>query len=567
MRASASQTQAFRITLTKNFSLLLALRYLNPLRTHVSVITLISLAGVALGVMVLLVVMSVMAGFENMVKDRVLGESPHITIAREMPWDMPNVEGEVESPEQQWRDLEQKVEALPSVESAYPLVRDYVIAYIGESAIPVAMRGVDTEDDQAVADLKKLEIAGDVDMGMGFVSSLDQETSAGEVAVVSSIFAEDHMLQVGDVLEVFSNRNIKQLKPLLERKGSPSVYERFEEDFGRAREHLAAQWLVKDGKEQIDFNELLRFRSFIEDLQFQNARKGESDLLTKLISLTQSGDYDDVYNFYELGRLQQVVDTLDELQAVDVEQLDREEDLQINELALPKEVRIAGIYRADRFAPGPPLLVPLHLAQELAGVGSSGAVNGVALRLKDPYIAAQVLANEVNPATPVGWYPLTWMQAYEQQFALISMQKIMMTLALSFIMLIAIFSISAVMFTVTLQKKREIGVMKALGATPGQVTNVFAFQGVIVGFVGSLLGVGMSLLVLSNLGVIQGGLRSAGFDPFSQSFYGMDTLPHEINPLEMVLVSVGAFVLCALAAYAPAYVASRTDAAKSLRNL
>ncbi|MFC5050977.1 FtsX-like permease family protein [Rubritalea spongiae] len=553
--------------MTKNFSLLLALRYLNPLRTHVSVITLISLAGVALGVMVLLVVMSVMAGFENMVKDRVLGESPHITIVREMPWDMPNAEGEVESPEQQWRELETRMEGLPNVESAYPLVRDYVIAYLGESAIPVAMRGVDTQDQQAVEDLKKLEVAGDVDMGMGYVGGLDDADQAGEVAVVSSIFAEDHMLQVGDVLEVFSNRNIKQLKPLLERKGSPSVYERFAEDFVRARAHISEHWVEKDGKEQVLFSELQRFRGFVEELQFQNVRKGESDLLTKVVELTQSSEYDDDYNYYEIGRFKQLTDTLDELKNVDVEVLDREEDLQINELALPKDVRVAGIYRADRFAPGPPLLVPLHLAQELAGVGSSGAVNGVALRLKDPYLASQVLDSEVLPSVPAGWYPVTWMKAFEQQFALISMQKIMMTLALSFIMLIAIFSISAVMFTVTLQKKREIGVMKALGATPGQVTNVFAFQGVIVGFAGSLVGVAMSLLVLNNLGLIQGGLRSMGFDPFSQSFYGMDTLPYEINAVEMVLVSVGAFVLCALAAYAPAYVASRTDAAKSLRNL
>lgn len=532
-----------------------------------SVITLISLAGVALGVMVLLVVMSVMAGFENMVKERVLGESPHITIAREMPWDMPNADGVVESPEQQWRDLESRMEALPNVESAYPLVRDYVIAYIGDSAIPVAMRGVDTEDAQAIADLKKLELAGDVDMGMGDVATIGSSEHSGEVAIVSSIFADDHMLQVGDMLEVFSNRNIKQLKPLLERKGSPSVYERFSEEFGREREHLSSQWLEKDGKEQVLFAELLSFREFIDDLQFQNVRKGESDLLTELVELTESSDYDDDYNYYELGRLKLLMETLDELQAVDVEQLDRDEDLQINELALPKEVRIAAIYRADRFAPGPPLLVPLHLAQELAGVGTSGAVNGVALRLKDPYMASQVLEGEVQPSVPMGWYPVTWMKAFEQQFALISMQKIMMTLALSFIMLIAIFSISAVMFTVTLQKKREIGVMKALGATPGQVTNVFAFQGVIVGLIGSLLGVGMSLLVLKNLGLIQGVLRSMGFDPFSQSFYGMDSLPYEINVMEMVLVSVGAFVLCALAAYAPAYVASRTDAAKSLRNL
>ena len=140
------------------------------------------------------------------------------------------------------------------------------------------------------------------------------------------------------------------------------------------------------------------------------------------------------------------------------------------------------------------------------------------------------------------------MEEYKQQFGMISMQSFMMTLALSFITLIAVFSIGAVMFTVTLQKKREIGVMKALGATPAQVTNVFALQGVIVGLVGSLTGVGLSLLVLNNLSVLQ-------------------DLPYEVNSNEMVYVCVGAFVLCSLAAYAPAWMASRADAARSLRSL
>lgn len=200
-------------------------------------------------------------------------------------------------------------------------------------------------------------------------------------------------------------------------------------------------------------------------------------------------------------------------------------------------------------------------------MGTTGGVNGVSLRLVDPYLAGEVLEDEVRAVVPEGWEPVTWMSQFEKEFALISTQKLMMTLALSFIMLIAVFSISAVMFTVTLQKKREIGVMKALGATPTQVTNVFAFQGVIVGFFGSLIGVALSFAVLKNLGNLQTVLREFGFDPFSKSFYGIESLPYEINPAEMAAVCVGAFVLCSLAAYVPAWVAARADAAKSLRSL
>lgn len=532
-----------------------------------SVITLISLAGVALGVMVLVVVMSVMAGFESMVKERVLGESPHITVIRTQPWDMPNQDGEVISAEEQWRELEGEVESLPSVVSAYPLVRDYVIVDIYGSVIPVVMRGIDTEDADAMADLKKLEKAGDVSIGMGFVADQDAQGGTSEVAVISSIFAEENGIAVGDVLEIISNRNIKQLKPLLERKGSPSVYQQFPEKFVAARQLLEVKWVADAAREKMLYQDVLDFREFLTQLGYENMRSGERDILEAISELTKTEDFDDEYNYYEPGTLASVQFSFDELKSVDIEALDQEEELQLNELVLPKEVRIAGIYRADRFAPGPPLLVPLHLAQELAGVGTTGGVNGVALRLKDPYLASFVLESELLEKVPDGWVPITWMEQYKQQFALISMQKIMMTLALSFIVLIAVFSIGAVMFTVTIQKKREIGVMKALGATPQQVTMVFVLQGVLVGFVGSLAGVGLSLLVLKNLKYIQGSLRSVGFDPFSKSFYGMDVLPHIINYTEIAVICVSAFVLCSLAAYAPAWVASRVDVARSLRNL
>jgi len=142
-----------------------------------------------------------------------------------------------------------------------------------------------------------------------------------------------------------------------------------------------------------------------------------------------------------------------------------------------------------------------------------------------------------------------------------------MTIALSFIILIAVFSIGAVMFTITYQKKREIGVMKALGATPSQVTQVFTFQGVIVGLLGAIIGLLFALVVLANLDIIQGTLTAAGFNPFPEDYYGVQTLPHIINPLQIWSVCVGAFILCVLAALVPAWIASRADAAKSLRNM
>lgn len=578
MRISQQFNQPDRV-IAKNFSLLLALRYLNPIRTHVSVITLISLIGVALGVMVLIVVSSVMDGFEDLVKKRVLGESPHITLYRKAAWDFPRKDGESLSPEEQWRGLIESVKPLPSVVGAYPHVQDIVLIDKGGNVIPKLMRGIDTQDEEVIADLLKLRVEGDLDIGMGQVASMDEESAGSEVCIVSSIFKDEFGLKVGDVLEVISNRNIKQLKPMLDRRGAAAVYQQYEGGFVTHLELLKGSW-VKDGeKEAIRYDQLLQVRNFFQHMAAQNIRAGERELLEELVELTRTDDYDEQFNYYEKGRLEDVLYLFKELKEVDIEALDDEEEMQFTELALPKSIRVSGVYRSDKFAPGPPLLVPLHLAQELAGAGTTGSVNGVSLRLKDPYLASKVLMEEIAPVLAKAdselidadgqfkaWVSQTWMEQHEQQFSLISMQKLMMTIALSFIMLIAVFSIAAVMFTVTIQKKREIGVMKALGATPGQVTSVFALQGVIVGFVGSLLGTGLSLLVLKNLKPIQDGFKKVGFDPFSEAYYAFEVLPHRINPLEMSLVCLGAFVLCSFAAYAPAWFAARADAARSLRN-
>jgi lipoprotein-releasing system permease protein len=212
----------------------------------------------------------------------------------------------------------------------------------------------------------------------------------------------------------------------------------------------------------------------------------------------------------------------------------------------------------------PDVFVPLPLAQDLAGLGE--AVQGIALRLDDAYAAEQV-AVEARGIFGADWALLTWGDQYQTFFALINQQRVMMYFALSFIVLVSAFSMMAVMFTVTIQKRREIGVMKALGAAPGQIVRVFLYQGMILGLLGAALGVGLGRVVIHFRGSIQGVFRSLGFDPFAASFTGFGILPAHNNPLEQGVIGFLAFILCSLAALVPAFFAARSDAAKSLRNL
>ncbi|MGJ8657958.1 MAG: FtsX-like permease family protein [Akkermansiaceae bacterium] len=548
--------------MVKNFSLMLALRYLNPIRTNVSVITLISLAGVAIGVMVLIVVLSVMDGFEDLIKTRVLGRAPHIT-SYVQAWDYGlKPDGTELTVEDQWRSHLAELKKQPCVENAYPLVEDHVLLEINDGIVVSRMRGLDTANADSMKDFNKLLQDGSEPMGEGYF------------ATISSVYAQSSGIMIGDKVEIISNRNLKQLKPILDQQDYKPLKEQFPEEIENVISELNRHLILSknaDGEErEMMFNpQSAELKAQIGAWHGAEIRTGEHEMLERLNEqILTSTEYDvddpEEKNFYPVGTKKSAIELLEEIKTLNVDKMDKQA---MTDVALPKDVIIVGIYQTDPFAPGPDIFAPMLLAQELAGAGNSGAVQGVAITLSEPYKAAEHLEKDLSGIISGNWEGQTWMEHHKQQFALISSQKTMMTIALSFIVLIAVFSIGAVMFTITYQKKREIGVMKALGATPGQVTQVFTLQGVIVGALGAIIGYGLARVVLANLGVIQGVLTKAGFNPFPEDYYGVEVLPHILNPMQNAVVCIGAFILCTLAAFVPAWIASRADAAKSLRNM
>ncbi len=540
----------FKLFMTKNFSFLLALRYLNPIRTHVSVITLISLAGVSIGVMVLIVVLSVMDGFEDMVKSRVLGRSPHIVSERVLMW-------ETTDSEQEWRDHVEKLVEFDKVMNAYPLIEDYVLLDYNDDILNARMQGLDTLNKETMLEFSKSvkEENGNPDMGAGYV------------AIVSSRLAKDIGIQIGDNIELISNRNLKQLKPLLDQKDFTPLSEQKEAELVAVLASIKTK--MKPFQDQLAMlnPETQKLKFQLAEWQMLEIRTTEKKMLQDIIELLGAVGHDEDINgnnYYPVGRVEEIAQEIEEIQTLNVYKADSDA---MSEVALPKDIEVVAIYTTDPYAPGPDIYLPISVAQELAGAGDSSQISRIAITLTDPYKAQINLDNDLNNTITGAWRGTTWMEQHKQQFSLISSQKNMMTIALSFIILIAVFSIGAVMFTITYQKKKEIGVMKALGATPGQITRVFTLQGLIVGLFGALIGWGLGILVLTNLDVIQDTIASWGFNPFDKSFFGVESMPYIINKQEISFVCIGAFILCTLAALGPAWLASRTDAAKSLRNM
>jgi len=238
---------------------------------------------------------------------------------------------------------------------------------------------------------------------------------------------------------------------------------------------------------------------------------------------------------------------------------------EVQQFVLPKELKITGIYHDAQRAQGPGIFVSLPIGQELLGQDES-LVGAIGVRTKDPYQADQI-KGRLQERLGDEWIVSSWMEQHASQFQLVKTEKVMMSFALSFITLLSAFSIMAVMYTMTVQKRQEIGVMKALGASPLQIVKVFLYQGLIVGIGGALLGVGLGLFAIEFRQKLVDFIRLFGVDPFPPAFHGMDELPARVIPEYLVVIAIVAVILCLLAALIPALMAAFRDPAKSLRNL
>jgi lipoprotein-releasing system permease protein len=137
---------------------------------------------------------------------------------------------------------------------------------------------------------------------------------------------------------------------------------------------------------------------------------------------------------------------------------------------------------------------------------------------------------------------------------------------LFFIVIVAAFGIMNTLITVTVQKTREIGIMKAIGANIWQIVWVFLAQGMVVGLFGTLAGLGLGMTLIRYRNEFSQWLTSTfGIEVFPRQVYQFSQIPAEVIPKDVAIICIGAFVICSLAALIPAYFAARLDPVKALR--
>ena len=231
---------------------------------------------------------------------------------------------------------------------------------------------------------------------------------------------------------------------------------------------------------------------------------------------------------------------------------------------MPDTPTIRGVFQTGQYSYDSDfLLVSTAMAQHIYGLGDG--VQQIAVRVKDLSRVDQV-RDELNKVLPQPLVARTWMDDNRDLFTALATERVVMTFILLMVMLVAGFGLCSTLITITVQKSREIGLMKALGANDGQVCRVFLLHSLVVGVVGAVSGTALGLLVLHYRNPFRDFLLHAyGIQVFSDKIYGQTDIPAVINPVFVAIIAVAAVVICLLAALLPALNAARLAPARALR--
>ena len=233
-----------------------------------------------------------------------------------------------------------------------------------------------------------------------------------------------------------------------------------------------------------------------------------------------------------------------------------------DELYFPEELRVAGVYDMGmaEFDDGM-VVCSLGMARDLMGM--DGGARLVQVQVAEPELAhvqAAALRDALGPLYRVE----TWQDADKVLFNALRTEKTMMFILLAFIAVVAAFCVTNTLIVITIQKTREIGLLKALGFSAGQIRSAFVLGGLVQCVAGEALGYGLGWLVLHNLQRLVAWLASCGVEVFPKSVYGLAEIPWRIVPTDVASVLLTVFAFCFAASFLPAWLAARLDPVKAI---
>lgn len=484
-------------------------------RAMVSVGTLLAILGVALGTMALVTVLGVTGGFRAQFREKVLGVNAHVLVLK------------YASEFREYRDVMATAEKDPDVLGASPFViNPMMVTHDSHTATGVLLKGVDPDRMLKVLDLPKHMTEGNLEGLRRPDSKPPERKKAYLLQRVPEPEAE------GD--EFFENlekaKKAEKLgansKPVAKPKHSAGTAPAIEGAIEPAR----------------GFSSQLPEDDVLDGIVSDPCREGNSSELPGIV----------------------IGETLKETLAVKIGDCVQVTSPTIGysfsdgHLRPPvaKQFRVQGVFKAG-FDQYDSKLMYTDLYEAQAFYGAGDTVTGVEMRIRDIDDSATVV-ERVDALLNNGIYhTMDWEELNHGLFTALRIQQILMSLVLALIILVAAFTVIATLIMIVFDKKREIAVLKAMGASDGSLLRAFLYQGLIIGISGTSLGLGLGFLLCK--WVLDVGIK---LDP---KVYFISKLPVVIRPENFALTGVFAVLVCLMACVWPALHAARLRPAEAFR--
>ncbi|TMA60845.1 MAG: lipoprotein-releasing ABC transporter permease subunit [Deltaproteobacteria bacterium] len=404
------------------YELFISLRYLRAKRREafISLITAIAMIGVMIGVMTLNIVLSVMTGFEEDLRDRILGFNPHIVLSS-----LSGATGD-------YNHLVEKARQVPGVVAAAPFIYSQVMVTSRQSVAGVLVRGLEPALASDVVDVVDHLKNGTIE-GLGQPQQVTIRDGAEERTVTLSgiIIGQELARQLG----VIVGDPINVISPL-------------------------------------------------------NTTPGPLGMVPKVKRFVVTALFD------------------------------------------------SGMYNYDEGL----MIMSLADAQSFFGLGER--VTGIEVRVQDVY-AAQAIARRLEATLGFPYRARDWTEINRNLFAALALEKTVYFIVLLLIVLVAAFNIIATLIMVVMEKRKDIAVLKSMGATSRSIGRIFVYKGLIIGVIGTLLG---TLFGYGGCWL----LDRYHFIELPKDVFYVSTLPVKIYPENFLMVGAASVVICLLATIYPA---------------
>lgn len=506
----------------------------------VSIITLIAVSGVALGVTALIVVLSVMGGFRADLTSKILGAKAHVVIQQPDygPLDDANAVAN--------RALE-----VEGVVGASPFIESEVMVSSPTNLSGVVLRGIDVER-------------------VGTVTDLLENLEKGDIA---------NLRDSSQMMKTIQEERSAELEVLLDRLDKESKELRDTIDAKRGAKAPSDAFMPAPDE---DLAPLIDLEGLEGDAPADSmvATGDEGGFMPPLFDDGGAEGWDLPAFSDEEG--DDVGDGMPSIIGESNDDPSRLPGLIIGtELATSLQVRLGDEVNVvtPRGEMGPSGPIPRSRPFRVVGVFYSGmyeydanagftsledaarlldfeGATGVEIRTSDVEQVLEVSARLREVFAPE-LRVMDWQQMNSSLFFALKLEKIAMFLVLIFIILVASFSIVAMLIMIVIEKAREIAILKSMGASDGGIMRIFMFQGVIIGAFGAAVGLGMGLLICYLL-------QTVGL-PLDSEVYYISTLPVEVDRLEVVAVVISTILISFLATLYPSYQAAKMRPVEGLR--